>query len=61
MEEDLTPPKPKDIIVGEDVSRLSVEEIKERVALMRSEIERLELALARKEDSFAAANAAFKF
>lgn len=46
--------------VGQDLSMLSVEELTERIALLRAEIERLEAAKAKKAASRAAADAFFK-
>lgn len=60
MEEDPPPPPPRDPAVGADISRLSVDEITERIAQLKTEIGRLELELAKKQASRAAADAAFK-
>ncbi len=46
--------------IGQDLSLLSVEELAERVALLRSEITRLEDAIARKRASRNAAESVFK-
>ncbi len=46
--------------IGQDVSLLSVEELTERIALLTSEIERLQQAAAKKRASKDAANAFFK-
>lgn len=46
--------------IGQDLSLLSVEELGERIALLRSEIERLEAASAKKRASKDAANSLFK-
>ena len=46
--------------IGQDLSLLSVEELTERIALMNSEIERLQAAAARKRASKDAANNFFK-
>ncbi|TMJ63188.1 MAG: DUF1192 domain-containing protein [Alphaproteobacteria bacterium] len=46
--------------IGQDVSLLSVEELAERIALMTSEIERLQTAMAKKRASRDAANSFFK-
>ena len=46
--------------IGQDLSLLSVEELSERIALLRSEIERLEAASAKKRASKDAANSLFK-
>lgn len=49
-----------DHTVGEDLSRLSVEELKARVALLREEIARLETAKAAKSAQRDAAELFFK-
>jgi len=46
--------------IGQDLSLLSVEELNERIALLTSEIERLQQAAAKKRASKDAANAFFK-
>jgi uncharacterized small protein (DUF1192 family) len=46
--------------IGQDLSLLSVEELSERVALMTSEIERLQAAMTRKRASKNAADSFFK-
>jgi uncharacterized small protein (DUF1192 family) len=46
--------------IGQDLSLLSVEELNERVALLTGEIERLQLAAAKKRASKEAANSVFK-
>jgi uncharacterized small protein (DUF1192 family) len=46
--------------IGQDLSLLSVEELTERIALMDSEIERLQAAMAKKRASKDAANSFFK-
>ena len=46
--------------IGQDLSLLSVEELGERIALLRSEIERLEAASAKKRASKDAADSFFK-
>lgn len=46
--------------IGQPLDRLSVEELTERVALLREEIARLEAARAAKQASRAAADAFFK-
>jgi uncharacterized small protein (DUF1192 family) len=46
--------------IGQDLSLLSVEELTERIALMNSEIERLQQAAAKKRASKDAANNFFK-
>lgn len=46
--------------IGQDLSLLSVEELTGRIALLRSEIERLEQAAAKKRASRSAADGFFK-
>jgi uncharacterized small protein (DUF1192 family) len=46
--------------IGQDLSLLSVEELAERIALMTSEIERLQAAMTKKRASRDAANSFFK-
>jgi len=46
--------------IGQDLSLLSVEELAERIALMTSEIERLQTAMSKKRASKDAANNFFK-
>ena len=46
--------------IGQDLSLLSVEELTERVALLKTEIARLEEAAAKKRVSRDAANSIFK-
>jgi uncharacterized small protein (DUF1192 family) len=46
--------------IGQDLSLLSVEELAERIALLKGEIERLEAASAKKRASKDAANSFFK-
>jgi uncharacterized small protein (DUF1192 family) len=46
--------------IGQDLSLLSVEELTGRISLLKSEIERLEQAAAKKRASRDAANSVFK-
>jgi uncharacterized small protein (DUF1192 family) len=46
--------------IGQDLSLLSLEELTERVALLSSEIERLQVAATKKRASKDAANSFFK-
>ena len=59
-EDDDKPRKKVTHEIGQDLSLLSVEELGERIALMTSEIERLEVALAKKRASKNAADSFFK-
>ena len=59
-EDDDRPRKKISHEIGQDLSLLSVEELTERVALLKTEIERLEEAATRKRASRDAANNFFK-
>ena len=59
-EDDDKPRKKISHEIGQDLSLLSLEELTERIALMNSEIERLQQAAARKRASKDAANNFFK-
>jgi uncharacterized small protein (DUF1192 family) len=52
--------KPAAHVVGEELARLSEEELKARIELLRAEIERIESALASKQASRKAASSFFK-
>ena len=52
--------KSGDIVVGEDLSLLSVEELEERIAACETEIERVKNELTAKKSSLSAAHAIFK-
>jgi uncharacterized small protein (DUF1192 family) len=60
IEDDDKPRKKVTHEIGQDLSLLSVEELSERIALMTSEIERLRVAVAKKQASRDAANSFFK-
>jgi uncharacterized small protein (DUF1192 family) len=60
IEDDDRPRKKVSHEIGQDLSLLSVEELTERIALLTSEIERLEAAATRKRASKDAANSIFK-
>lgn len=53
-------PKPAPHVIGEDLSTLSEDEIRHRIALLQGEIARLEAGLAAKQQSREAAGAFFK-
>lgn len=59
---DEEPPKPKTAAhtVGEDLSRLSEDELTDRIAILRAEIARIEAALAQKRAGRASAATFFK-
>ena len=59
-EDDDRPRKKVSHEIGQDLSLLSLEELTERVALLNSEIARLEQAAARKRASRDVANSVFK-
>jgi uncharacterized small protein (DUF1192 family) len=59
-EDDDKPRKKVTHEIGQDLSLLSVEELAERIALMTSEIERLQAAATKKRASKDAANSFFK-
>jgi len=60
IEDDDKPRKKVTHEIGQDLSLLSVEELAERIALMTSEIERLQVAMTKKRASRDAANSVFK-
>jgi uncharacterized small protein (DUF1192 family) len=60
MEDDDRPRKKITHEIGQDLSLLSVEELKERIALLDAEIVRLQDAMTKKRASKDAANSFFK-
>jgi len=60
IEDDDRPKKKISHEIGQDLSLLSVEELTERIALMNSEIERLQAAMIKKRASKDAASSFFK-
>jgi uncharacterized small protein (DUF1192 family) len=60
IEDDDRPKRKISHDIGQDLSLLSVEELAERIALMTSEIERLQVAITKKRASKDAANSFFK-
>lgn len=58
--DDLTPKKPKDHELGQDLSKHSEAELKALVETLQTEIARVEEALNAKQSSRSAAEAAFK-
>jgi len=58
--EDLQPKKPKTHVIGSDLSRLSVSDLKELIETLQAEIARVEAVLKEKQSSKSAAEAAFK-
>ena len=55
-----TPKKAKAVTLGEDLSRLSVEQLEERLQLIAEERARVEAEIAAKQSARAAADAVFK-
>jgi uncharacterized small protein (DUF1192 family) len=47
-------------VVGQDITLISVEELGERIAMLKAEIERLEVELGRRSATKSAAEALFK-
>jgi uncharacterized small protein (DUF1192 family) len=60
IDELFTPRKPKGITLGEDLSRLSVEQLDERLQAISEEKARIEAEMAAKRSARAAADAVFK-
>jgi uncharacterized small protein (DUF1192 family) len=60
MDEEPVRPKKKAHELGEDLSLLSVEELKERLAALQAEIERLEASIRSKEATRSAADTFFR-
>jgi uncharacterized small protein (DUF1192 family) len=60
MGDDDAPKKKKVHDIGEELATLSLDELAERIALLRREIERIEAAIAAKKASAAAAESFFK-
>lgn len=59
MDDEALPP-PREPLIAADISRLSVDEIEQRITDLKAEVARLETALKAKLASRAAADAAFK-
>ncbi|WP_026783974.1 DUF1192 domain-containing protein [Pleomorphomonas koreensis] len=59
--DDDRPQPPAAHVVGQDLSHLSVADLRERVDLLRAEIARIEEALRLKDDVRNAADSLFKF
>ena len=60
LEEELPKKKRAAHEIGEDLAKLSLEELAERIALLRAEIDRLQAAIAEKRASAQAAESFFK-
>ena len=54
------PRKPVAWTVGEDLSRLSIDELGERIEILKAEIDRIEEAIVAKRASLGAADSFFK-
>ena len=50
----------RDIVIGEDLSMLSVEELQDRIELLKQEIDRISADIQSKQSSLSAAEAFFK-
>lgn len=61
MDEEIRSVQPRPALVGADIAPLSEAEIVERITALKAEIARLEAALASKQASRMAADAAFRF
>jgi len=58
---DEEPPKRKaELIVGEDLAKLSIDELSERIEILKAEIARLEETIATKRESLGVADSFFK-
>ena len=53
-------PKPSGIMIGEDLSLLSVDDLQDRISLCEQEIERVKAELEAKKSGLAAAHAIFR-
>ena len=60
MDDERSAKKTAEIVIGEDLSLLSVEELEERISACETEIERIRSELDAKKSSLAAAQAIFK-
>lgn len=60
-DDDRPQPLPPAHVVGQDLSRLSVAELRSRIDLLHAEIGRIEEALRLKDDVRSAADSLFKF
>lgn len=52
--------KPADIVIGEDLSMLSVEELENRIAMLQDEIQRIRDDIDSKQSSLSVAESFFK-
>ncbi len=58
--DELMPSKRPGIEIGGDLSQLSIEELRERIELLKAEVERVEADIEAKSSSRAAADSFFK-
>jgi uncharacterized small protein (DUF1192 family) len=58
--DDLQPKKPKTHVLGQDIAKLSIDELAALVGDLKAEIARVEDTMAQKQSSKSAAEAAFK-
>ncbi len=61
FDDDARPPAAAPVEIGADLSSLSIEELKDRVELLRAEIGRIEAELAAKDSSRNAAESLFSW
>jgi uncharacterized small protein (DUF1192 family) len=58
---DEEPPKRKtELVIGEDLATLSIDELGERIEILKAEIARIEEAIAAKRESLGVADSFFK-
>lgn len=60
MEDEERKAKPADIVIGEDLSMLSVEELQHRIEMLEAEILRIRDDIGTKQSSLSAAESFFK-
>jgi uncharacterized small protein (DUF1192 family) len=60
MDEEPVRPRAKPHEIGQDLSVLSIDELKERIGVLRAEVERLEAAIRAKEATKTAADTFFR-
>ena len=60
FDDDDRPKKPTGIVIGEDLSTISIEELEERITLLESEISRLRAEIVSKQSTKASAESFFK-
>ena len=60
MEDEERAAKPADIVIGEDLSMLSVEELEKRIVMLENEIVRIREDIGSKQSSLSVAESFFK-